>query len=202
MQNRPYYGIIGKARYLNENMKTFQQQFLELKSFLERNDLRFLVVGGVAVQHYGYSRATMDIDLMMVIPDDFAFVDKLRAAGFTYYSIAAMAVFGKKPDWSHRVDFIKVDTLTFSKLMAESVVAQLYGIEVRMPSLKHLIAMKFHAYKQGGARRIKDFHDIVWLSVLNDLVPERDLRDQALRYADENIYREVVSAIKATGGEG
>ena len=183
-------------------MKTFRQQFLELKSFLERNGLGFLVVGGIAVQHYGYSRATMDIDLMMVIPDDFAFVDKLRAEGFTYYSIAAMAVFGKKPDWSHRVDFIKVDTETFSKLMAESAVVRLHDTEVRMPSLKHLIAMKFHAYKQGGARRIKDFHDIVWLSVLNDLDPERDLRDQALRYADEKIFREVVAAIEATGGEG
>ena len=182
-------------------MKTFPQQFSELKAFLERNGLSFLVVGGVAVQHYGYSRATMDIDLMMVIPHDFAFVDKLRADGFTYYSIAAMAVFGKKPDWSHRVDFIKVDADTFSKLMAESVVVQIHDVEVRMPSLRHLIAMKLHAYRQGGARRIKDFHDIVWLSILNDLDPEGDLRGPALRYADEKIYREIVAAIEATGGE-
>ena len=28
-------------------MKTFQQQFSELKAFLERNGLEFLVVGGV-----------------------------------------------------------------------------------------------------------------------------------------------------------
>ena len=181
-------------------MKTFQQQFSELKAFLERNGLEFLVVGGVAVQHYGYSRATMDIDLMMVVPDDFAFTDKLRVDGFTYYSITSMAIFGKKSDWSHRVDFIKVDADTFSKLMAESVSAKLYDSEVRMPSLKHLIAMKFHAYKQGGARRIKDFNDIVWLSILNDLDPERDLRETAFRYADDDIYRGVVKAIEATGG--
>ena len=181
-------------------MKTFQQQFSELRAFLERSDLKFLVVGGVAVQHYGYSRATMDIDLMMVIPDDFAFVDRLRAEGFTYYSIASMAVFAKKPDWSQRVDFIKADAGTFSKLMAEAVAVRLYDAEVWMPSLKHLIAMKFHAYKQGGVRRMKDFNDIVWLSVLNDLDPERDLHDTALRYADEGIYQEVVTAVKATGG--
>ena len=181
-------------------MKTFQQQFSELKAFLERNGLEFLVVGGVAVQHYGYNRATMDIDLMLVVPDDFAFVDKLRADGFTYCSIASMAVFGKKPDWSHRVDFIKVDAGTFSKLMAEAVVARVFDAEIKMPSLKHLIAMKFHAYKQGGARRIKDFNDIVWLSVLNDLDPECDLRDLALRYADADIYRDIVRAIEATGG--
>ena len=181
-------------------VKTFQQQFSELKVFLERNGLSFLVVGGIAVQHYGYSRATMDIDLMMVVPDDFAFVDKLRADGFTYYSIAPMAIFAKKPDWTQRVDFIKVDADTFSKLMAESVVVRVYDAEVRMPSLPHLIAMKFHAYKQGGVRRMKDFNDIVWLSILNDLDPERDLHDVALRYADEGIYQEVVKAVKATGG--
>ena len=181
-------------------MKTFQQQFSELKAFLERNGLEFLIVGGVAVQHYGYSRATMDIDLMMVLPDDFAFVDKLRADGFSYYSISPMAIFAKKSDWTQRVDFIKVDAGTFSKLMAESVAVRVHDAEVRMPSLKHLIAMKFHAYRQGGARRIKDFNDIVWLSVLNDLDPERDLRDVALQYANEGVYGEVVKAIEATGG--
>ena len=181
-------------------MKTFQQQFSELKSFLERNELDFLIVGGVAVQHYGYSRATMDIDLMIVVPDDFGFVDKLRTEGFTYYSITSTAIFAKKPDWTQRVDFIKVDAGTFSKLMAESVAVRVHDAEVRMPSLKHLIAMKFHAYRQGGARRIKDFNDIVWLSVLNDLDPERDLRDVALQYANEGVYGEVVKAIEATGG--
>lgn len=181
-------------------VKTFQQQFSELKAFLDRNGLDFLVVGGVAVQHYGYSRATMDIDLMMVVPDDFAFVDKLRDEGFTYYSIAGMAIFAKKPDWSQRVDFIKVDADTFSKLMVESVAVRVHDAEVRMPSLPHLLAMKFHAYKQGGARRVKDFNDIVWLSILNGLDPERDLHGTALRYADEDIFREVVKAIDATGG--
>ena len=181
-------------------VKTFQQQFSELKVFLERNGLSFLVVGGIAVQHYGYSRATMDIDLMMVVPDDFAFVDKLRADGFTYYSIAPMAIFAKKADWSQRVDFIKADEGTFSKLMAEAVGVRIYDAEVKMPSLRHLIAMKFHAYKQGGARRIKDFNDIVWLSVLNGLDPERDLHGTALRYADEDIYREIEKAIEATEG--
>ena len=56
-----------------------------------------LLVGGFAVNHYGYSRSTLDIDFMIVSDDRDAVLDAMRQAGFTSYSIHANVTFFQRP---------------------------------------------------------------------------------------------------------
>ena len=46
-------------------MNIFHNEHLELLKVLLKNDVKFLLVGGVAVNFYGYSRPTGDIDIWL-----------------------------------------------------------------------------------------------------------------------------------------
>lgn len=43
----------------------FQDEALDLFSLLHKHKVRFLLVGGFAVNYYGYSRATGDVDIWL-----------------------------------------------------------------------------------------------------------------------------------------
>ena len=47
----------------------FSDDMKELLVLFSKHDVRFAVCGGFAVAHYGYVRATMDFDLL-VLPDE------------------------------------------------------------------------------------------------------------------------------------
>ena len=44
-------------------MDIFQKEIQELCDAFNKNDVRYLLVGGFAVNYHGYSRATGDLDL-------------------------------------------------------------------------------------------------------------------------------------------
>lgn len=46
-------------------MNIFEDRINEFLELLCKNDVRFILVGGLAVNYYGYSRATGDVDLWM-----------------------------------------------------------------------------------------------------------------------------------------
>jgi hypothetical protein len=44
-------------------MNIFEEEVIDLFSLLHKKSVKFILVGGLAVNYYGYSRATGDIDL-------------------------------------------------------------------------------------------------------------------------------------------
>ena len=75
-----------------------------------------LMIGGHAVHHYGYSRATQDIDFMIAATDETAVCRVMSAAGFSNIAVHATVVFFNRPGSALRVDFIKVERQTMDRL--------------------------------------------------------------------------------------
>jgi len=156
-----------------------------------------LLIGGFAVNYYGYTRNTLDVDFMIISDrvDDVRRI--LSGAGFSNVSISETVAFFSRPGQPWRVDFLRVDEATMRKLDdgAERVV--LHGHTLRVPSLRDLLAMKIFALFQSPIRRVdKDLPDIAWLAVLNDLDAERDLLPLCRRFGSEELYRKIADRMR------
>lgn len=130
----------------------------ELLSRLAAAEIRFVLVGGLAVNTWGYIRATRDIDL---VPDPdaenlaklnevlVAVGGKVNVDGRLLDS-AAIKTFLRTGDLTVVVtDLGRVDVLqglpqvpTFAVLDAAATNVKLEGTHVRVCSLEHLLAMK------------------------------------------------------------
>lgn len=134
---------------------------LRLRELLERltsADVRFVLVGGLAVNAWGYIRATRDVD---VVPEsseeNLAKLDGLLTelggkvdVGGRLLDSDAISTFLKTGDRTLVVTELgRVDVLqglpqvpTFSVLDAEATEIDVDGLSVRVCSLEHLLAMK------------------------------------------------------------
>lgn len=134
---------------------------LRLRELLERlveADIRFILVGGLAVNAWGYLRATRDVD---VVPDaskeNLAKLDALLQelggrvdVGGRLLEPAAISTFLRTGDRTLVITELgQVDVLqglpqipTFSELDAEASDIDMEGLSVRICSLEHLLEMK------------------------------------------------------------
>ncbi len=134
---------------------------LRLRELLERlagAEIRFVLVGGLAVNAWGYLRATQDVD---VVPDPSPEnLEKLDAllrelggkvdVGGRLLDAAAISTFLRTGDRTLVVTTLgRVDVLqglpqipTFATLEAEATDVDMGGLVVRVCSLGHLLSMK------------------------------------------------------------
>jgi predicted nucleotidyltransferase len=134
---------------------------LRLRELLERlvgAEIRFVLVGGLAVNAWGYLRATRDVD---VVPDpdpvNLSRLDELLRelggkveVGGRPLTSDAITTFLRTGDRALvRTDLGQVDILQglpqvppYSKLEAEAVDVDVDGLNLRVCSLRHLLEMK------------------------------------------------------------
>jgi len=156
-----------------------------------------LLIGGFAVNFYGYTRNTLDVDFLIVSEQIELVKQRLMQAGFTNVSIGENVAFFSRPGSSLRVDFLRTDDGTMRTLLANAGRATLHGYAVKIPSLKDLIAMKIFALSQNPAQRLgKDLPDIAYLSVLNNLDLETDLRPLCARFGTTESYELIRTQIE------
>jgi len=161
--------------------------------------LRTILVGGFAVNFYGVSRQTADIDFLLCEADAPAAGEILLRAGYReqhrqetfarWHSVDIMLM---------DVDFLFVESSTFETVWSEGSNTEVGGYSLRVPSLDHLIAMKLHALKHNPvARGQKDLMDIVSLAQHNqlDMRSER-YRSLCLRFGTEEIQRRILALIE------
>lgn len=160
-----------------------------------------LLIGGLAMNHYGFVRATSDVDFMMV-GDDFPVIRRAMVdAGFQNVLVRENVVFFRRPEIDVRVDFLKIDRATMQKLWGRSKVVEMEHYLVRVPAPLDLIAMKLFALKQNWARRmVKDLPDILFLIRSMSFDLEKDIKPLALQFADEAIFSRIVEATAGPDG--
>lgn len=164
---------------------------------LPKAGIEFLMIGGHAVNHYGYSRATIDVDFMIAASDVDTVRSVMKGAGFVNISQSENVVFFEHPKNPFRVDFLQVDSESMRKLIAGAQRIEYGGQTLIVPCLLDLLAMKLFALKEGSARREeKDFPDIVNLALEHGLDVEADLKPLCDRFADEQIYAKLVERIR------
>jgi hypothetical protein len=159
-----------------------------------RRKLRFLVIGGLAVNHYGYSRDTSDLDFFISQSDraewmkllhDFGYVSHNDGGNFIQYNPPAQNA------WP--VDLMIVQEKTFSTVLIASQDADLFGVKTRVPSLEHLIALKLHVLKNTRMSRfLKDFLDVEYLIRLNRLdIQSKNIRALFDKYGTPDLYDKI-----------
>jgi hypothetical protein len=148
-----------------------------------------LLIGGFAVNHYGYTRNTLDMDFMIAADQQDTVTATMRQAGFTDIAAHENVVFLQLPNSSMRVDFLLVDTNTLRRLLVSATTATVHGHLLKVPSLRDLIALKVFSLSQNVARRMgKDLPDIAFLAVINGLDMQTDIRPLCDRFGAPQVY--------------
>ena len=146
-------------------MDIFDADILSLWKCLQKNDVRYIMIGGFAINLHGYSRATKDIDIW--IEDTLDNRKKLRKAlkeqGSGDYSLIETMDF--IPGWTDfqlnmgfkldiMVDIKGLEKIGFAECFKYAVVAEIETVIVRFLHYNHLITCK------QAAGRPKDLLDI------------------------------------------
>lgn len=136
---------------------------MALVDCLERADVPWCAIGGVAVNHWAAEpMVTQDVDFVVASGDVERAVSLLEQAGFR----------AERFEWS--VNFTRSSAVSlqlsteafYREFPARAVPADVHGILMRVASLRDTLSGKIKAWRETGRRpskRVKDLADIVRL---------------------------------------
>jgi hypothetical protein len=173
---------------------TLEQLFQSLVPIREK----LILAGGFAVNAHGYTRNTLDVDFICSEKDLIDVKNVLIQLGYSNIDQTKVALHCQHPDNGFRIDMLVVEQETFDDLQNSTIVSEVTeALVFPTLSLEHLLSMKLHALQQHeGARRDKDLPDIAWLTVLNELSLEQDLKPLCLKYGSEDLYDQISKTIR------
>ncbi len=136
--------------------------------------IEHVLVGGFAVNAHHVTRQTMDVDLMIAVDDLEKASAALSAAGYRKGPENSVVTrFKGDGKLLLDIDLILVEPSTFHKILSRGQEVSIAGRFFKVPSLEHLIAMKFHALKNDPENRTpKDLLDIIHLVRRNGMDPQ------------------------------
>ena len=156
---------------------------------LQATGVRYVVVGGVAVNLHGYQRFTKDVDVVVeLVPKEaLRALEALQSIGYSpripvkvsdfanptirdsWIRDKGMVVFEMYNDKMHQsIDIFTDYPLDFESLWKDAVAVDLPGASPRIASIDHLILMK----RQAG--RLQDVADIDMLEKIKVIIAGRD----------------------------
>lgn len=157
-----------------------------------------VLIGEFAVNYYGFSRQTADLDFLITEEDFKKLSSLLEEAGYKKdFSQKVFIRLKSNKLYLMDIDFMFVDRETLDKIIEdgkEIIIAQNKFI---VPSLNNLIALKLHSLKYNfKLRQAKDLPDIISLVKINKLDAKgKKFRQLCLKYANEEIYRKILEFI-------
>lgn len=169
--------------------------FDRISKLASSRQLPFLLIGGHAVAAHGYGRTTVDVDLLIRKHDRQSWLDELSGLGYRLYhdgvSFLQLSA-AEKGNWP--LDLMLVDEATFEGMWAEAISTVLDDIQLKIPSLRHLLALKLHALKSMPPHRLlKDLQDVASLIKANGLdARDESFRELVLKYGDNNVYDKIL----------
>lgn len=161
-----------------------------ISNILSKANIKVVLIGGFAVNHYNVTRQTIDIDFLCTKENFSKIKDLLEEEGYRVKrSEDNFVQLENKTKSLMDVDFMFVDQETFNKIKESSRKINIAGIQFAIPSLLHLIALKLHSIKNNPKREITDLPDIVRLIVNNDIdINDGDFRNLFLKYGTKELY--------------
>lgn len=159
-----------------------------------------MLIGGHAVNAYGISRQTGDVDLVAqrsVKEQWLALLKRLKYQ--VSQSDDRFARFRPETLAAWPIDLMFVDDQTFAKLLADSQVTKIGVATVRVVSARHLATLKIHALKHYQEHRhLKDYNDLVALLRLERTgISESELRALCERYASIDLFDKIKRELKS-----
>ncbi|HEY3860759.1 MAG TPA: nucleotidyl transferase AbiEii/AbiGii toxin family protein [Verrucomicrobiae bacterium] len=164
-----------------------------------QRQLPFLVIGGHAVNLYGFPRETADLDFLVCSSDRPSWITLFVDLSYHIFNETANFVqlaSDKRNAWP--IDLMFVRPATFKPMLKASRGMEFYGTSSRVPTLEHLIALKLHAIKNTrGHRFLKDFLDVENLIRVNRLdIKSKNTRRLFEKYGTLNLYEKMSAALE------
>lgn len=164
-------------------------EYINLKT--QGSAVEYLIIGGHAVNAYGFSRQTGDLDLLVSKKDRVFWIEAIKSLQYKIFQEhEAFCRFTPNAHINWPIDLMFVDDLVFKSILSESIFEDFYSVKVRIPHIKHLIALKLHALKQRQAHREdKDILDIKnLLSYNKSVIDEKTLLELCTKYDRLDLY--------------
>ena len=170
-----------------------EELFDKLSVEFERVKIPFLLIGGYAVNAYGYSRTTQDVDFMIASSDYGRAKEIVQRLGYRQYvhkDLCARFV-DHENEWPP-LDLVFVDQETFQNVVKEAKSVDLLGRKLLVPSAEHLIALKLHAIKNDPKREAKDLNDIFEIIKAKGLyVSAPKFKDFCLKFGNADLLERI-----------
>ena len=164
--------------------------FEQIALAAERKELAVLVIGGHAVNAYGYTRTTLDVDILVALDTFSEWRAVFESAGYRW--VGQTETFARlDPPVTDLpllpVDVMLVSSKTFSRLYAESKLLDFGGTLLPVPKPLNLIALKLHAMRNPERfKKGKDLPDILNLISICQIDPQSgDFLEVLNRYASD-----------------
>jgi hypothetical protein len=175
-------------------MNSSEDIFAAVARAASEHGLPILVIGGHAVNAYGYTRTTLDADFLICAEDHSAWRRVFEEAGYRWQMETDAFIKLRPPEGRGDllpVDVMLVDGETFARLLAEGRELQFGKSALAVPKPLHLIALKLHAMRNPERFRTgKDLLDILHLVRICRIDPTGpEFLETIERYADEKARR-------------
>jgi hypothetical protein len=158
-------------------MDIFDKELLSFWKFLNQNNVRYIMVGGIATNLHGYQRATDDADIWI---DDTLSNRKNLRISFKEYGMGDFDMMERMrfvPGWTYfnlnngmRLDVMNgvkgLEGLGFDQCFEYATIADIDEVKVPFLHINHLIASK------KAANRSKDQIDVIYLEKIKKLKDE------------------------------
>lgn len=166
--------------------------------YTEDKDMPFILIGGHAVNVYGISRQTGDIDLVVPLSSKERWLPLLERLNYKCnQNDDRFARFEAKDIAAWPIDLMFVDDNTFKKLYSQSISDEVGVAKVRVASARHLVTLKLHALKNYQEHRyVKDLNDVLQLLKNSKTgISKTELSELCEKYADSALFDKLVSEL-------
>lgn len=165
--------------------------FEQIRSESTKRGLSFLVIGGLAVNLHGYSRETADLDLLIRRDDREGWLRFFFELGYSVSQDRRVFLQLTPPrEGAWPVDLMLVGDQTFHSMLSAGLTVEMYGVNVVIPNLEHLLALKIHALTHGHlGRYLKDYLDVENLIRIHQLdLSSEKMRQLFLKHGTMELY--------------
>ncbi|MBI1871685.1 MAG: nucleotidyltransferase [Chlamydiae bacterium] len=176
----------------------YENPFELVSREFEKAKIPYILIGGFAVNFYKVSRSTLDVDFLMALEDFQSAVRVMEKNGYQKFDEGDFFVRLRPAGIAGMiVDFVLVDRTTLDKILQEARPVKLGGLDFKVPSLNHLIALKLHALKNNPRRGPKDLLDIFDLIKNNEMnITTEEFRQLCLKFGTEEVYSKILEVFK------
>lgn len=179
--------------------KRYPTIFHFISTEFEKAKIPCVLIGGFAVNYYGVTRQTADVDFLITKEDGVRALELLKKAG--YKQGITQEVFARLEDSKYYlmdIDFVFVDKDTLTQIIKKGKEIKIAGQRFIVPSLNHLIALKLHSIKfNPKLREFTDLPDIINLLRINKVnVTTEQFRKLCLKYGTKELYHKILNSFR------
>lgn len=151
-------------------MDILHPEFVSFLKCASQNKLRYMVIGGYAVNYYGFIRNTQDLDIWIAPTEDNkqCFINTLLCMGYSGNEVSPLT----EEDFTEpfKADVGEIDVLTYvhPNISFEEAEAKQVAFTIEESLVMNLVPYDFLLYIKVRAGRDKDLWDVSRLTEIND----------------------------------